>query len=153
MVQGEIDIRELERSLVRVASAFGEANETGISRWGVGVCRGLVKETQAWGDSSKIGDPKKKQQQAMMKDGRRAFVVIKDPLLVKKLNQKKLDGIQTSKLGGGGEGGGGEGRGGRGGDGGGKHLSPQSLQSVPNGQKFVFGRVPGPPSSQMLSRP
>jgi len=96
MVHGEIDIKELERSLVRVAAAFGEANETGISRWGVGVCRGLVKETQAWGDSSKIGDPKKKQQQAMMKDGRRAFVVIKDPLLVKKLNQKKLDGIQTS---------------------------------------------------------
>ena len=96
MIQGQIDLKELERSLVSTAAAFGEANETGISRWGVAVCRGLVKETQAWGDSKKSGDPKKKQQQAIIKDGRRAFVVIKNPNLVKKLEEKKLSGLATA---------------------------------------------------------
>ena len=96
MIQGQIDLKELERSLVSTAAAFGEANETGISRWGVAVCRGLVKETQAWGDSKKSGDPKKKQQQAIIKDGRLAFVVIKNPNLVKKLEEKKLSGLATA---------------------------------------------------------
>lgn len=96
MIQGQIDLKELERSLVSTAAAFGEANETGISRWGVAVCRGLVKETQAWGDSKKSGDPKKKQQQAIIKDGRRAFIVVKNPNLVKKLQEKKLSGLATS---------------------------------------------------------
>jgi len=96
MIQGQIDLKKLERSLVSTAAAFGEANETGISRWGVAVCRGLVKETQAWGDSKKSGDPKKKQQQAIIKDGRRAFVVVKNPNLVKKLEEKKLFGLATA---------------------------------------------------------
>lgn len=95
MISAEVDLKELERGLVKAAAAFGEANETGISRWGVAVCRRLVTTTQAWGDGK---DAKEKQQKAMIDDVYRAFVVVKNPKLVKRLKQKKLTGLRIGTV-------------------------------------------------------
>jgi hypothetical protein len=92
VVSANVDIRELERSLTRLASDFGEANQTGIARWGVAVARRLVKVTQAWGDGK---DSRVKQQEAMLKDGYRAVFVVSDPKLVKRIKTKTLTGIHS----------------------------------------------------------
>lgn len=92
VISGEVDIKELERKLSKLASSFGEANETGIARWGVAVARRLVKVTQSWGDGK---DAKEKQQKAMLKDGYRAMFVVSDPRLVKRIKSKTLTGIHS----------------------------------------------------------
>lgn len=92
MIDADIDLRELESSLTRMSAIFGEANQSGIARWGVAVCRSLVKETQAWGDDTKA---KKKQEKAMKWDAYNLFIVVRDPKLVRLLMQKKLTGLQV----------------------------------------------------------
>lgn len=83
-------MKELERSLLKTAATFGEANETGIARWGVAVCRRLVTVTQAWGDGK---DAKKKQENAMMKDANRAVFAVSKPNVVRMLQTGKMSGL------------------------------------------------------------
>lgn len=92
MISGDVDLRRLERELLRLAADFGEVNQTGIARWGVGVARRLVVSTQAWGDGK---DSKENHQQAMMKDGYRAVYVVKNPDLIKKFKKGTLTGVTS----------------------------------------------------------
>lgn len=94
MIDADVDLKKLERDLVGIAAVFGEANETGIARWGVAVARRLVTSTQAWGATK---EAKIKQWNAMIADGKRAFIVVKNPKLVKRLMEKKLGGLHTSR--------------------------------------------------------
>lgn len=91
MITAEVDMKELERSLLATAAIFGEANETGIARWGVAVCRRLVTVTQPWGENAKTA--KETEQKAMLKDVNRAFIVVTDPKLVSLLKKGKLGGL------------------------------------------------------------
>jgi hypothetical protein len=92
MIDADIDLRELERSLTRMSAIFGEANQTGIARWGNATCKSLVKQTQAWGDNTKA---KESQQKAIKWDAYNLFIVVKDPKLVRLLMQKKLTGLRV----------------------------------------------------------
>ena len=93
MISADVDLKELERSLVSTAAMFGEANETGIARWGVAVCRRLITVTQPWGENAKKA--KEAEQKAMLKDVNRAFVVVTDPKLVRRLKAGKLGGLHV----------------------------------------------------------
>jgi hypothetical protein len=92
MITASVDLKKLERDIFMAAAMFGEVNETGIARWGVGVARRLIVTTQVWGDGEKA---KEKQKNAMMKDVNRAFVVVENPELVKRLKKKKLGGLHV----------------------------------------------------------
>ena len=90
MISGEVDLKALEADLTRTASAFGEANETGIARWGVSTVRRLVTTTQVWGDGSK---PKKTQEASILKDANRVIFAVSKPNVVKMLETGKMRGL------------------------------------------------------------
>ena len=90
MISGDIDTRELNRQMMRLASDFGESNESAICRWGVAVARDLVKRTQAWGDNT---DAKKKQENAIKKDANRAVFSVSKGAYVNGVARGKLSGL------------------------------------------------------------
>lgn len=90
MVTVHVNLRELESDLARTTAIFGEANQTGIARWGVAVARRLVTVTQAWGDGK---DARKKQENAMLKDANRAIFSVSKPSVVKALASGKMTGL------------------------------------------------------------
>lgn len=90
MITSQIDMKELERDLVKTAALFGEANETGIARWGVAIGRRVIKETQVWGDGKAA---KTKHEDAMTRDVKRVAIVLQDPKLTRLVDRKKLGGL------------------------------------------------------------
>ena len=91
MIDVDIDLKELERDLLKTAAMFGEANETGIARWGVAVCRRLVTETQVFGDGKAA---RIKHEDAMVKDAKRVAIIVQDPKFVQRVESKRLTGMR-----------------------------------------------------------
>jgi hypothetical protein len=91
VITAAVDLKELERDLVKTAAMFGEANETGIARWGVAICRRLVTETQVWGDGKAA---RLKHEGAMIRDARRVAIVVKYPEYTVRVESKRLTGLR-----------------------------------------------------------
>jgi hypothetical protein len=85
-----LDTKAIERQLQNIASDFGDSNESAICRWGVSVCRDLVKRTQAWGDGT---EAKKKQEAAIRKDANRAVYSVTKQTYVNGVASGKLTGL------------------------------------------------------------
>lgn len=90
MISAKIDLRELERSIQKAGKDFGDTNEAAIARWGVSVCRRLIGSTEKQGDGS---EPKKIQQQTILKDANRVIFSVSKPSVVKMLQSGKMRGL------------------------------------------------------------
>jgi hypothetical protein len=90
MVIPKIESKEVERQIRAIGKLFGDTNEAMICRWGVSVCRDLVKQTQAWGDDTKA---KQKQQDAIRKDANRAVYSVTKTTYVNGVASGKLSGL------------------------------------------------------------
>ena len=90
MIQANIDTKAIERQIMSIAKDFGDSNESAICRWGVSVCRDLVKRTQAWGDGT---EAKKKQESAIRKDANRAVYSVTKQTYVNGVASGKLSGL------------------------------------------------------------
>ena len=90
MLRASIDTISIARQLKRISGQFGDGNESAIARWGVAVCRDLVKRTQAWGNDTKA---KQKQQGAIRKDVNRAVYSVTKEAYVNGVASGKLAGL------------------------------------------------------------
>jgi hypothetical protein len=90
VIQANIDTKAIERQIMSIAKDFGDSNESAICRWGVSVCRDLVKRTQAWGDGT---EAKKKQESAIRKDANRAVYSVTKQTYVNGVASGKLSGL------------------------------------------------------------
>jgi hypothetical protein len=90
VISADLDTKAIERQIVSMAGDFGESNESAICRWGVAVCRDLVKRTQAWGDDTKAKD---KQIAAIKKDANKAVFVVDRKNYVNGVASGKLSGL------------------------------------------------------------
>lgn len=90
MIQADIDTKAIERQIMSIAKDFGDSNESAICRWGVSVCRDLVKRTQAWGDGT---EAKKKQEGSIRKDANRAVYSVTKQTYVNGVASGKLTGL------------------------------------------------------------
>jgi len=90
MISGKVDIRAIERELMKMAGEFGETNEAAIARWGVSTCRRLIGSTQVKGDGTK---PKQIQQATILKDANRVIFAVSKPSVVKLLESGKMRGL------------------------------------------------------------
>ena len=101
MISADVDLKELERDLLKVAADFGEANETGIARWGVAVARRLIVNTQAWEDKKPSGEEgngsgktsRQKQEGAMKTDFYRVCIILGEAQFTRRIMRKQLTGI------------------------------------------------------------
>ena len=101
MISADIDLKELERDLLKMAADFGEANETGIARWGVAVARRLIGSTQPVADAKDNPSGKtsrQKQEGAMKTDYHRVCIVLNDPQFTRRIMRKQLTGIKLKGI-------------------------------------------------------
>lgn len=85
VLKAAVDMAELERSLKKASSRFGDTNEQMLYRWGVSVARNVAVETQVHGgrkskrvrSSRSASEAKKMQDDAIMGDLLNICVIIK----------------------------------------------------------------------------
>lgn len=90
MISANIDLRQLEKSIQKAGKDFGDTNEAAIARWGVATCRRLIGSTQVQGDGT---EPKKIQQQTILKDANRVIFAVSKPKVVRMLETGKMRGL------------------------------------------------------------
>jgi hypothetical protein len=86
MIELSIDQRALTAQIVHMTSLFGDANQTGVARWGVATARRLAVETQAFGSGQ---EARISQEKAIFKDAHKNIMIVRGDL-ARRVMKKKL---------------------------------------------------------------